>query len=180
MTNTKKTAAAKATENVEAAVAAGKETVETVVKAGADAAAKGVEKAVAMSQENVAAAVKAGSEAFKTYEDAVSFSKDNLDAVMKANEIFVKGVQDINSVLFGIAQASIETNAAASKKIFACKNVQDMVAVQNDLAADNYAKVVDDSRKISDLSVKVAEEVAKPITKRVNATVEQITKPLAA
>jgi phasin family protein len=180
MTNTKKTGAAKATENVEAAVAAGKETVETVVKAGADAAAKGVEKAVAMSQENVAAAVKAGSEAFKSYEDAVSFGKDNLEAVMKANAIFVKGVQDINSVLFGIAQTSIETNAAASKKIFACKNVQDMVAVHNDLAADSYAKVVDNSRKISDLSVKVAEEVAEPITKRVNATVEQITKPLAA
>ena len=88
MTATKKAApkaAVKATETVEAAVAAGKETVETVVKASTEAATKGVEKAVAVSQEQVAAAVKAGSDAFKNYEDVIAFGKENVDALLLAN-----------------------------------------------------------------------------------------------
>ena len=175
-----KTATVKPTETVEAAVVAGKETVETVVKAGADAAAKGVEKAVAMGQEQVAAAVKAGSEAFKNYEDVVGFSKQNIDAVMKSNALFVKGVQDINAVLFGIAKDSLEDNAQATKKILACTSVEEVFAIQSDLVKASYDKAMTQSRKISDLSVKVTEDAVAPLTKQVTVTVEKFTKPLAA
>jgi len=180
MTAAKKAAAAKATEPVEAAVAAGKETVETVVKAGTDAATKGVEKTVAMSQEQVAAAVKAGSEAFKNYEEVVAFNKDNLDAVMKANAVFVKGLQDLNKEFFSMAQASLESNADVARKVFNCKSVEELVTLQNVLVTDSYSKVLDQGRKITDLSVKIAENASAPIASRVNATVDRFTKPLAA
>ena len=165
---------------VEAAVAAGKETVETVVKAGAEVAAKGVEKAVAMGQEHVAAAVKAGGEAFKNYEDVVAYNKDTVDAFMKANTIMTKGVQDINKVLFGLAQKNMEESVALTKKLFGCKNVNEMVKIQNDLMKANYTKVLDESRKISDMAVKLAEEATAPLADRVTVAVEKVTKPLAA
>jgi phasin family protein len=183
MTATKKAApkaAVKATETVEAAVAAGKETVETVVKASTEAATKGVEKAVAVSQEQVAAAVKAGSDAFKNYEDVIAFGKENVDAMVQANALFVKGVQDLNQQIFAIAQATLEENAAVTKKVFGCTNVQDAVAIQNDMVKANYEKAVSESRKITDLTVKLAEDASAPITKRVNLTVEKFTKELAA
>ena len=165
---------------VEAAVAAGKETVQTVVKTGADVAAKSVEKAVAMGQEQVAAVVKAGGEAFKNYEDVVAYNKDNVDALVKSNSILVKGVQDINKVLFGLAQKNMEDSVAMTKKLFGCKNVNDMVKIQNDLMKANYTKALDDSRKISDMAVKLAEEATAPLTDRVNVAVDKVTKPLAA
>ncbi len=165
---------------VEAAVAASKETVETVVKAGAEVATKGVEKAVAMSQEQVAAAVKAGGEAFKNYEDVVTYNKENVDAVVKANGILVKGVQDINKVMFALAQQSMEEGVALTKKMFECKTMDDMVKLQNELVKTNYAKTLDESRKLSDMAVKLAEEAAKPIADRMSVAVEKVTKPLAA
>jgi len=180
MTIAKKTATVKAAQPVEAALAAGKETIETVVKAGAEAASKGVERAVAMSREHVSAAVKAGTEAFKSYEDIVAFGKDNVDAVVKSNAILVKGFQDIHNVLFGIAQAQLEEQVAATKKFFGCKTFKDVMEAQAELARTSYAKVLDDGRKITDLSVKLAEEASTPITRRVNVTVEKFTKPLAA
>ncbi|MGH6662722.1 MAG: phasin family protein [Rhodospirillales bacterium] len=181
MTTAKKITTAKAAHQpVEAALAAGKETIETVVKAGAEAASKGVERAVAMSREHVTAAVKAGTEAFKSYEDIVSFGKDNVDAVVKTNAILVKGMQDIHNVLFGIAQAQLEGQVAATKKLLGCKTFKDVMEAQADLARISYAKALDDSRKITDLSVKLAEEATQPITKRVNVTVEKFSKPLAA
>lgn len=177
----KKPAAAKAaTETVEAAVAAGKETVESVVKAGTEAATKGVEKAVAVSQEQVAAAVKAGSEVFKNYEEVIAFGKENVDAMVKANAVLVKGVQDLNKEFFAIAQAVLEDNAETAKKVLGCKSVQDAVAIQSNVVKASYEKAMTESRKITDMTVKLAEDASAPITKRVNVTVEKFTKELAA
>lgn len=180
MTTTKKKTTANKAQTVEAAMNVGQETLETVVKAGAEAASQGVEKAVAMSQEHVAAAINAGAEAFKGYEDVVSYGKDSVDAVMKSNAIFVKGVQDINSAIFGLAQATLEDSVTATQKILGCKSAKDVMDAQVELAQTSYAKAVQDSRRISDLSVKLAEEASKPITKQVNKTVEKFTKPIAA
>lgn len=165
---------------VEAAMAAGKETIETVVKAGAEAASKGVERAVAMSREHVSAAVKAGTEAFKSYEDIISFGKDNVDAVVKSNAVLVKGFQDLHNALFGLAQASLEEQVSATKKLLGCKTLKDIMEAQADLARDCYTKALEESRKFTDLSVKLAEDASQPITKRVNATVDKFTKQLAA
>ncbi len=176
MSNTKKTAP-KAVNDIAAEVT---ETVETVVKASTDAASKGVEKAVAMSQEQVAAVVKVGTDAFKSYEDAASFSKANVDAVMKANAVFVQGIQDFNKALFGIVETALEDNAAMTTKLMGCKNVQDAVAVQSDLAQAGYSKALDQSRKITDLTTKLVEETSAPIAKQVTITVEKFAKPLAA
>jgi phasin family protein len=186
MTTTKKSApkaAAKVTpapKMVENAVAVSKETVENVVKVSTEAATKGVEKAVAASQENVAAAVKAGTDAFKGYEEVISFGKANVDAVVKANELFVKGMQSLNKEIFAIAQATLEGNAEVTKKVLSCASVQDAVTMQNDLVKANYEKAMSEGRKITDMTVKLAQDASAPITKRVNVTVEKITKELAA
>lgn len=165
---------------VDATVAAGKEAVETVVKAGTDVATKGYEKAVAMSKEHVEAAHKAGTQAFKGYEDMVTFGKDNVDAAIKSGTILTRGVQDINKVLFGLAQAQLEESVAATKKILGCKSVKDVVEVQSDIAKANYAKFMAESRKLADMSVKLAEESVAPIAARVAVAVEKTTKPIAA
>jgi phasin family protein len=119
-------------------------------------------------------------EAIKGYEEVVSFGQESVDAMMKSNAILVKGVQDINAVLFGLAQASIEDGVAATRKFFGCKTVADVMDAQAELAKAGYAKALEDGRKISDLSVQVAEAASKPISKQVNATVEKFSKPIAA
>lgn len=154
MTTTKKKTTANKAQTVEAAMSAGQETLETVVKAGA--------------------------EAFKGYDDVVSYGKDSVEAVMKSNAIFVKGIQDINSAIFGLAQATLEDSVTATQKILGCKTAKDVMDAQVELAQTGYAKAVQESRRISDLSVKLAEEASKPITKQVNKTVEKFTKPIAA
>ena len=188
MSATKKSPAAKspaakapeAIEPVEAAVVATQETVDQVVKASTEAATKSVEKAVEATQEQVAAAAKAGSDVFKAYEDVVTYGKDNFDAVLQANTLFTKGLESLNKEMYAIVQTAFEDNASATKKILACTTVQDVVALQNDLVQDNYSKAMDQSKKITDLSVKVTEESTAPISKRVNVTVEKFAKPLAA
>ncbi|MBT7944171.1 MAG: phasin family protein [Alphaproteobacteria bacterium] len=123
---------------------------------------------------------KAATDAVKGYEQAVAYGKENVDAVMKSNAIFAKGLQDINAVLFGLAQSSLENSVAATKTLFDCKTVADVIDAQAELAQAGYTKAVEDSRKISEMSAKVAEAASQPITKQVNATVEKFSKPIAA
>ena len=52
--------------------------------------------------------------------------------------------------------------------------------MQNDLVKANYEKAMSEGRKITDMTVKLAQDASAPITKRVNVTVEKITKELAA
>ena len=177
---TKKTAAATAAEQMEAAVAAGKDNMETVVKATAEAAAKGYEQAVQTTKEHVEAAFQAGSDAFKGYEDVAAFNKDNVDAMVKSGAVFAKGAQDFNSLWFDFAQTSFEDGIAATKALLGCKTLQQAAEVQGDLVKTSYDKLVAESRKMSDMSVKVAENASKPIVGRVNVAVEKFSKPLAA
>ncbi len=182
MTAARKNTAGKAgtAKPVEAAVAAGAEAVETVVKVGAQVAAKGYEKAVAIGREQVETAVKAGAGAFKGYEDLAGFGTDTVDAVMRSGAILARGAQAFNDVWFGLARASVEEAVGAAKALFGCKSVAEVVDVQTGLAKARYEKFVVDSRRFSDMSAKLAEDAAAPITERVTVAVKTFTKPLAA
>ncbi len=180
MSASKKTTTAKAAEPVETVVAASQETVDQVVKASTEAATKTVDKAVEVTQEQTAVVAKAGVDAFKAYEDAIAYGKDNFDAVLKANTLFTKGLQAINKEVLSVIQASVEENASITKKVFACTTVQDVVALQSDAVQEGYSKALDQSKKITDMSVKLTEDASVPLTKRVNVTVEKFSKPLAA
>lgn len=125
------------------------------------------------------AAVKAGADAFQGYEEVVAFAKDTVEAVMESSTILVKGVQEFNKVWFDLAQASVEQNVAATKALLGCKSVKELAEVQSGLVAKNYDVLVADSRKLSDMSVKLAEEAAKPVNARVNAAMDRLSKSVA-
>ncbi len=190
MTTTKKTAKkaeSVATETVEAAINAGKEaaktienTIDTAVKNGAKAASESLEKAVAASKEQADAAAKASADVFKGYEDVIAYNRRNVEALMEVSTIWLKGVQDINKEASALANASFEQGVSATQQILDCKTVEEVIALQSDLAKANYDKAVAESRKISEMSIKLAEKTAAPIAVRVNETVANFSKPLAA
>ena len=92
----------------------------------------------------------------------------------------MKGLQELNTQFFGITTISLEKNAEATKKLFTCKTPEEFFALQNDLAKANYDDVLVEFQKMSNLSVKVADDFFAPIGKQVDATVEKITKKLVA
>ena len=143
-------------------------------------ATESVETPVAVGQEQVTAAVKADTEVFKNYEEVIALNRDNVETVVKVNTLFVNGVQDLNKEIFAMAQATFEENAVLTKKVLSCTSFQDVVAIQSDLVKANYEKAMTESRKITDMTVKLAEGATAPITKQVNLAVEKFTKELAA
>ncbi len=171
--------AAESVKQMEDVVSVHKETIETVVRAGADAATKGVDKAVAMTKEQVEAAVKAGSIAFKNYEDLLQFGRENVEAVVKAGSIVAKGVQDLSHQWIALAQTSIDEQVAVSKALIGAKSIKEVVDLSSTAAKTGFDKLLAEGSKLSQVSSKLAEEAITPLTSRVSAAVEKFFKTAA-
>ena len=74
----------------------------------------------------------------------------------------------------------MEASAQAAKALLAARTLREAVDVQTDFAKSSFDKLVAESTKLSEISVKVANEAAEPISARVNAAIEKILKPVAA
>lgn len=160
----------------ETAVSAGKDTVETYMKAGVDAAQKGIEQAVQMAKDNVE---KASTAFFKGYDEFSVLSKGNVEAVVKAGSIYARGLEDLSKTVMSMTQSQFEASVAAAKAVFGCTSLRQMVDLQTDLARTNFDKFVADGTKLSEISLKVANETLEPIQARVNVAVEKLIKPAA-
>ena len=166
-----------AVKQVEAAVAAGKETVENAVKVGQDAAQKGINEAVAMTKDN---ADKASKAFFTGYDDLTEVSQGNIEAVTAAMNIWTKGFEAMGHEVASFTQGSFEQSVAVGKDLMACKTVNEVVDLQNTLARANFDKTVAEATKLSEMSVKTANEASEPLQARVNETIEKLVKPIAA
>jgi len=173
------TPAADAVKQIEEVVAVHKETIESVVKAGADVASKGVDKAVSLTKDQVDAAAKAHTAAFKGYEDILSFSKDNIDALVKSSSILARGLQDLSKTIVSLTQTQIDESVAASKALAGAKTLKEVIDLSSSLAKSNFDKLVVESTKLQQLTTKLAEEATAPIAVRVEATVARVTKTAA-
>lgn len=176
MTAKKTTTAQDAMKPVEAAVNAGKETVEAVVKAGSEAASKQYEQAVSMTKENIE---KTSSAIFKGYDELASVNKDNLQAFVEASNVMAKGMEAMTKELFTFAQGSMEENVAVAKKMLGAKNVQELFDVSGEVAKSNFDKTLAETAKLTEMSVKVANETFQPLQSRLNVTVEKMIKSAA-
>ncbi|MDX1555597.1 MAG: phasin family protein [Xanthomonadales bacterium] len=162
---------------VEAAANATKEQYETVVKAGSKAAQKNYEQAVAMTKEQVE---KASTAMFKGYDEFSTLNKETMDAVMKSSNIYAKGMERLSKEMMAFTQSTVEANMATAKAFANAKTLREIFDLQAELARANFDKAMAESAKLTEMSVKVANEAMEPLQSRFNVTVEKMMKPIAA
>ena len=160
----------KAIQTMAATSTVAKDAVETVFGVSA-------EKAYSYAREQMTAAAKAG-------ETAAAFGKGNLDATLAAGAALVAGAQEIGQMWLALMHGAIGDGLDASRRLAACRTTKDMIAAQGEIAMASYEKFASESRKLSDVSTKIAGNVSAPIAAQVNVAVdravEALAKPLAA
>lgn len=154
-----------------------KDTIETMTTAGADFAQKGYDKMLGAAREQIE---KASVNAFKSYEDLSKFQKDNFDAYVAASTVMAKGFETLGKTWMAFTQESMENGAQVAKALLGAKTLREAVDLQTDFAKTSFDKLVGESTKLSELSVKVANEAFEPINARLNVAVEKLLKPVAA
>jgi len=161
-------------------------TAETV-KESSETAAKGFEKTLSTMKEGMEKATKgfetskvkikeSMEKAVKTTEEMVSFSQGNMEAFVKASQIFSTGLQDITRHLAASTKNSTEEYVAFTKSLMGVKSVKEAVDLQSGFTKSAVEKAVAETSKITDASVKLAEQAIAPITARLTLAVEKFGK----
>jgi len=116
----------------------------------------------------------------KTAEDVAAFGKSNVDAFVQAGSVFARGMEELTKSLMGLTQGQIEANMAAAKALFGAKSLTDLTDLQKAYARTAFDTAVSEASRLSEIAIRISNETIEPLSARVQATLGQLTKPLAA
>jgi phasin family protein len=114
--------------------------------------------------------------ALKAYEQFASIGKANIEAAIKTNAILAKGAEDIGKAWTSLAQRVVEGHMSSLQALFGCKNLKDVVDVQTDWAKTQMETVVAEGTKVSEMTLKVANESVQPLSASVNEAMKSSLK----
>lgn len=114
--------------------------------------------------------------AMKSAEELVSFGQGNVEAILKSSQIWAAGVQDLGKHFAATAQAQMDETMATVKALTSVKSLKEAMDLQATLAKSAMEKMVAETGKLTDASVKLAEQTMAPITARVTLAAEKFAK----
>lgn len=112
----------------------------------------------------------------KTAEEFVAFSQGNVEAVVKSGQIWAAGMQDLSKQVAATAQASFEETLSTFRAMAGVKSLKDAIDLQTSFARSAFEKTVADSGRLTDATMKLAEQAIAPLTARMTLAVETFAK----
>ncbi len=111
--------------------------------------------------------------AMKSAEEFLSFGQGNVEAMVKSGQIWAAGVQDLGKTVAATAQAQFDATVATVKAMTGVKSLKEAMDLQAALARTSVEKAVAETGKITDASLKLAEQTMAPLAARVTLVVEK-------
>lgn len=108
--------------------------------------------------------------------EARDFSQGNLDAVVESGKIFAAGMQDLAKLAVEDGKAAVETMTGDAKEFAAVKSPTDLVQLQGKIASRNFDAAVAQFSKATEMWVKLAGDVAAPLSARASLAMEKVRK----
>ena len=96
-------------------------------------------------------------------EQTAQQSSQNIEAIAEASTVLAQGLQDISREWTSLAQNRFKRNLDGLNELLRCRTLPDLVAVQSGLLRENLESMLNNSRRIAEMSVQVASEAARKI-----------------
>ncbi|MGN6820080.1 MAG: phasin family protein [Sphingomonas sp.] len=132
------------------------------------------EKGQAYFTEFTAKAKAAAEKGAKAFEDMNEFNKGNVEALVESGKIAAKGFETLGQDYAEYARKQFETATAAFKGFAAVKSPTELFKLQSDYVRGQFDSFVAESSKNTEAVIKLAGDVAKPISNRVALAAEKI------
>lgn len=128
------------------------------------------------AQEKAKEVFSKGNAAFGDYND---FAKGNVDAVVESGKILAAGLQDLGTNMVAESRSAFETITTDLKELTSVKSPADFFRLQSDFVRRNFDTAVAYGSKNTEAVLKLASEVAAPLSGRVSVAVEKVRQPVA-
>lgn len=110
----------------------------------------------------------------KLVEELTELTKGNVEAIVASSRVAAKGVETLSQEAADYGRRSFEEASAALRSFAEVKSPADFFKLQSDYARSAFDSFVAESSKASEAVLKLAGEVAEPITSRYSVAAERV------
>lgn len=146
-------------------------TMENTIKAATDKVQEQAKALFADVNDRTKTAVEKGT---KLVEEFNEFSKGNVEAIVESSKIAAKGIETMGQDAAEYGRKHFEGATAALKSLSSVKTPSDFFKLQSDYVRSAFDSIVAETSKNTESLVKLAGEVAQPISNRVALAAEKI------
>jgi phasin family protein len=114
--------------------------------------------------------------AIKTVEELVAFGQGNFEAFVRASQIWSSGVQDLSKQVAAHAQSQLDETVSTWKALTSVKSLKEAIDLHSSLARTSVEKALSETNRLTDASLKLAEQVSAPLSARVSLAVEKFAR----
>jgi hypothetical protein len=101
---------------------------------------------------------------------ATERSARNAEAIMYSASAVAKGMNGVSREYFEFVRQHVERSMDRINELWRCRTPYDVAAVQTDLVRDTIRNAMDASRRMADMSLKVADDAGNHIAQSVERT----------
>jgi phasin family protein len=101
---------------------------------------------------------------------ATERSARNAETIMYSASAFAHGMNGVSREYFAFLRQQLETSVDRMNELWRCRTPQDVAAVQTDLVRDSMRNALETSRRMADMSLRVADDAGKHITESIERT----------
>ncbi|OWK29692.1 phasin family protein [Sphingomonas mucosissima] len=124
----------------------------------------------AQANERAKAQMEQGAKAF---EDMNAFQKANLEAVVESSKIAAKGFEQIGQNATSYLKTSYESATGAFRSLSSVTSPAELFQLQSNFVRASFDAFVAEASRSTQTALKLAGEIAQPISNRVAVTVEK-------
>ncbi|WP_338105465.1 phasin family protein [Microvirga tunisiensis] len=103
-------------------------------------------------------------------------SANNLRAAAQSGTALARGFQDVSREVADRSQKRLQRNLDGLQAIARCRSMTDVVEVQSSLLRDNLEQTMENSRRIAELTIQMADEAARTVTVQAEKSAQRLNR----
>ena len=129
--------------------------------------------AISEIQEKAKTAYEKSTEALT---EANDFAKGNVEAIVESGKIFASGIQELGATAVAETRTAFDALTADVKELASVKSPTEFFQLQSTLVRKSFDSIVAQASKSTEAMLKLANDVASPLSSRVSLAVEKAGK----
>ncbi len=94
-------------------------------------------------------------------------ASQNLKIAVQSGSALARGLQDASRECFELSQRRLQRNLNGLTALAQCRSMSDLIAAQSSLIRDNVEQTVDNSRRLAELALQMAEDASRTVNVQV-------------